>query len=39
MAPIISFIIGLLLAVRAFADPFEKLFSIPEGMYKHHISF
>jgi hypothetical protein len=32
MAPILSFIVGSLLAVRALADPFEKLFSTPEGM-------
>jgi hypothetical protein len=31
MAPILSFIVGSLLAVRALADPFEKLYSTPEG--------
>jgi tripeptidyl-peptidase-1 len=31
MAPVLSFIIGSLLAVRALAEPFEKLFSVPEG--------
>lgn len=31
MAPVLSFIVGSLLAVRAFAEPFEKLFEVPEG--------
>lgn len=31
MAPILSFLVGSLLACRALADPFEKLFSTPEG--------
>ncbi|EAT82729.1 hypothetical protein HBI56_065640 [Parastagonospora nodorum] len=31
MAPILSFLVGSLLAVRALAEPFEKLFSTPEG--------
>ncbi|KAE8843751.1 hypothetical protein HRS9122_04854 [Pyrenophora teres f. teres] len=31
MAPVLSFLVGSLLAMRAFADPFEKLFSVPEG--------
>jgi tripeptidyl-peptidase-1 len=31
MAPVLSFIVGSLLAVRAFAEPFEKLFDVPEG--------
>ena len=32
MAPILSFIVGSLLAARALAEPFEKLFSTPKGM-------
>ncbi|KAI4677832.1 Tripeptidyl-peptidase sed2 [Alternaria sp. BMP 2799] len=31
MAPVLSFIVGSLLAVRAFAEPFERLFEVPEG--------
>ncbi|KAL5117419.1 hypothetical protein ACEQ8H_004735 [Pleosporales sp. CAS-2024a] len=31
MAPILSFLVGSLLAARTFAEPFEKLFSTPEG--------
>jgi hypothetical protein len=31
MAPVLSFIVGSLLACRALAEPFEKLFSTPEG--------
>jgi tripeptidyl-peptidase-1 len=34
MAPILSFIVGSLLAVRALAEPFEKLYSTPEGMFE-----
>jgi tripeptidyl-peptidase-1 len=32
MAPVLSFIVGSLLALQALADPFEKLFEVPEGM-------
>lgn len=32
MAPILPFIVGSFLAARALAEPFEKLFSTPEGM-------
>jgi tripeptidyl-peptidase-1 len=32
MAPVLSFLIGSLLAARALAEPFEKLFAVPEGM-------
>jgi hypothetical protein len=32
MAPILSFIVGSLLAARALAEPFEKLFSTPKGV-------
>jgi hypothetical protein len=31
MAPVLSFLIGSLLAARGLAEPFEKLFSVPEG--------
>jgi hypothetical protein len=31
MAPVLSFIVGSLLAMQAFAEPFEKLFEVPEG--------
>lgn len=31
MAPVLSFIIGSLLAVRTFAEPFEKLRHVPQG--------
>ncbi|KAF3037579.1 Tripeptidyl-peptidase sed2 [Didymella keratinophila] len=31
MAPVLSFLIGSLLAARALAEPFEKLFAVPEG--------
>lgn len=32
MAPILSLIVTSLLAARGLAEPFEKLFSVPEGM-------
>jgi len=32
MAPVLSFLIGSLLAARGLAEPFEKLFAVPEGM-------
>jgi uncharacterized membrane protein YoaK (UPF0700 family) len=31
MAPVLSFIVGSLLALQALAEPFEKLFEVPEG--------
>jgi len=31
MAPVLSFVVGSLLAMQAFAEPFEKLFDVPEG--------
>ena len=31
MAPVLSLLVGSLLAISAFADPFEKLFSVPKG--------
>jgi tripeptidyl-peptidase-1 len=31
MAPVLSFIVGSLLALRALAEPFEKLYDVPEG--------
>ncbi|KAF1928496.1 tripeptidyl-peptidase 1 precursor [Didymella exigua CBS 183.55] len=31
MAPVLSFLIGSLLAARGLAEPFEKLFAVPEG--------
>lgn len=39
MAPVLSFIVGSLLAVRAFAEPFEKLFDVPEGELHFKPSF
>lgn len=39
MAPVLSFIVGSLLAVRAFAEPFEKLFDVPEGELHFNSSF
>jgi hypothetical protein len=32
MAPVLSFLIGSLLAARGLAEPFEKLFAVPEGL-------
>jgi hypothetical protein len=32
MAPILSLIVTSLLAARGLAEPFEKLFSVPEGI-------
>lgn len=33
MAPVLSFLIGSLLAARGLAEPFEKLFAVPEGRW------
>lgn len=39
MAPVLSFIVGSLLAMQAFAEPFEKLFEVPEGELYISLSF
>jgi tripeptidyl-peptidase-1 len=31
MAPLLAFLVGSLLAARGLAEPFEKLFTLPEG--------
>lgn len=33
MAPILSLIVTSLLAAGGLAEPFEKLFSVPEGIF------